>query len=228
MEQQYRIRCRKCGIITTAEPEKHDVVWKREFDPERSPIDRKTLKSNLINTEIMKVSKEFKQQIKDYLEKRAAEDELFAVTYKKENKNLEECCNYVVKCAQQGGCAGYSDEEVFGWAVHYYDEDDIKDVKPVNAKVIVNRSVELSESEKEEAKEKAMKQAVEDEKKKLVESGEIKLTEEDMADVKTKAVELATAEATKKMLEKKKPKTVKPAVSETAIEEKKEEQGTLF
>ena len=59
-----------------------------------------------------KVSENFKQVIKNYLDKRAAEDELFAVTYKKENKSLEECCNYIMNCAKDNGCAGYSDEEV--------------------------------------------------------------------------------------------------------------------
>jgi hypothetical protein len=33
-----------------------------------------------------KVSENFKQVIKNYLDKRAAEDELFALTYKKEKK----------------------------------------------------------------------------------------------------------------------------------------------
>ncbi|GIZ08343.1 Cas9 inhibitor AcrIIA9 family protein [Flavobacterium sp. UMI-01] len=93
----------------------------------------------------MKASNAFKETIKAYLDKRAAEDELFAVTYKKENKNLEECCNYVMQCAHKGGAQGYADEEVFGWAVHYYDEDDIKNIKSVNAKVVVNHTVEKSQ-----------------------------------------------------------------------------------
>lgn len=90
----------------------------------------------------MKASNAFKETIKAYLDKRAAEDELFATTYKKENKNLDECCSYVMQCAQKGGAQGYADEEVFGWAVHYYDEDDIKNIKSVNAKVVVNHTIE--------------------------------------------------------------------------------------
>jgi hypothetical protein len=49
----------------------------------------------------------------------------FCYTYKKRKQNLDECCNYVMKCAKEGN-GGYSDDEVSGWAVHYYDEDDIK------------------------------------------------------------------------------------------------------
>jgi hypothetical protein len=113
----------------------------------------KNKQSNITEVEnqkktFMKASNEFKKTIKAHLEKRATEDELFAVTYKKENKNLDECCNYVMECAKKGGCAGYSDDEVFGWAVHYYDEDDIKNIKPISGKVIVNHSVELTEDDK--------------------------------------------------------------------------------
>lgn len=103
-----------------------------------------------------KVSDTFKTTIKAYLDKRAAEDELFAKTYAKENKNLDECCNYILQQVQKSGCMGFADEEIYGMAVHYYDEDDIKNVKPVSAgKIVVNHVVELSEAEKAEAKEKA-------------------------------------------------------------------------
>ena len=103
-----------------------------------------------------KVSNAFKTTIKAHLDKRAAEDELFAKTYAKENKNLDECCNYILQQVQKSGCMGFADEEIYGMAVHYYDEDDIKNVKPVSAgKIVVNHVVELSEAEKAEAKEKA-------------------------------------------------------------------------
>lgn len=102
-----------------------------------------------------KVSNAFKATIKAYLDKRAAEDELFAKTYAKENKNLDECCNYILQQVQKSGCCGFADEEIYNMAIHYYDEDDIKDVKPVSAKVVVNHTVELSDEEKAEAKEKA-------------------------------------------------------------------------
>lgn len=102
------------------------------------------------------VSSTFKTTIKAYLDKRAAEDELFAKTYAKENKNLDECCNYILQQVQKSGCQGFADEEIYNMAIHYYDEDGIKNVKPVSAgKIVVNHVVELSEAEKAEAKEKA-------------------------------------------------------------------------
>lgn len=75
---------------------------------------------------------QFEDTIKNYLDDRAKEDSLFAETYKKENKSIEECCKYIMQQAQKmynkrvnGGIA-IDRKTVYGWAVHYYDEDDIK------------------------------------------------------------------------------------------------------
>lgn len=152
----------------------------------------------------MKKSNAFKETIKAYLDKRAQEDELFAITYQKENKNIDECCNYVMECAKNGGCAGYADEEVFGWAVHYYDEDDIKNIKPISGKVIVNHAVELTEEDKELAKKQAMNLVIEEAKvearKNLSET--IELSEEDIAEAKKQAVEKVVSEQKEKMVTK--------------------------
>lgn len=90
----------------------------------------------------MEVSNGFKAVIKAYLDDRASNDELFAATYAKPNKSLDECCNYILREVQKSGQNGFADEEIFGMAIHYYDEDDIKDVKPVNARVVVNHHVD--------------------------------------------------------------------------------------
>ena len=75
------------------------------------------------------VSNNFEETIKSYLDKRSEEDSLFARAYAKAGKTIKECCNYIVSQArkmQQNGCAVIADDIVFGWAVHYYDEDDVK------------------------------------------------------------------------------------------------------
>ncbi len=43
-------------------------------------------------------------------------------------------------------------------AVHYYDEDDVTIGEPINGQVVVNHHIELTEEEKQEAKEKAIAQ----------------------------------------------------------------------
>ena len=77
----------------------------------------------------------FETTIQTYLDNRAKTDSLFAETYKKANKSIKECCKYIYsqarKLAKGGNEVGVDDATVYGWAVHYYDEDNIKveDVK---------------------------------------------------------------------------------------------------
>lgn len=109
----------------------------------------------------MKGSDAFKNTIKGYLDNRAANDELFAPVYAKENKNLDDCVNYILGTVKASGCNGFADEEIFGMAVHYYQEDDIKVGPKVSAQhVVVNHVVELSEEDKAAAKQKAMDELV--------------------------------------------------------------------
>ena len=104
----------------------------------------------------------FQDTIKAYLDKRAQEDSLFAVTYAKKNKNIKDCCSYITgraKKEQSGGCAVISHEEVFGWAVHYYDEDDIKVEKTSNMRSEVKTSASKTEVKKPEAPKLKLKPA---------------------------------------------------------------------
>jgi hypothetical protein len=97
--------------------------------------------------------------IKAYLDERAKNDELFAQNYAKKNKNIDECLEYVIGEAKKKGNAVYmTDAEVFGLAVHYYDEDDIK-INRLPEGTYVSASapaVELSEEDKAKAYEQAV------------------------------------------------------------------------
>ena len=102
-----------------------------------------------------------KEAIKNYLDNRAKTDELFALAYAKPNKNIDECLSYIVgEAHKQGGNAVYvPDEVVFGWAVHYYDEDNIKINKlPANTRVSAKANNELTQDEKEKAQEQALQE----------------------------------------------------------------------
>ncbi|MCL2650762.1 MAG: PcfK-like family protein [Candidatus Azobacteroides sp.] len=107
----------------------------------------------------MKSTEHFKNTIKAYLDKRANEDELFAITYAKENKNLDDCITFIFNTVQKSGCNGFTDDEVYSMAVHYYDEDSIEVGKSTDCQVVVNHTVELSAEEKEEARRKAIQKA---------------------------------------------------------------------
>lgn len=104
----------------------------------------------------MNTTTHFKRTIQAYLAQRAMEDELFAVTYKKTNKNIDDCCTYILNEVRKSGCNGFTDGEVYSMAVHYYDEDNIEIGKPINARVTVNHTVELTTEEKDEARRQAI------------------------------------------------------------------------
>lgn len=75
--------------------------------------------------------------LKAYLDERAKTDELFAKTYAKENKSFERCWQYIFQEAAKyavncegGKAAAILSDDVFSWAVHYYDEDGLEIDKP--------------------------------------------------------------------------------------------------
>ena len=89
----------------------------------------------------MEKTKKPKQIIQSYLEERAKNDPLFASVYAKPNKNINECLDYILSEAKKrGNAVCMSDDEVFGLAVHYYDEDDIKVSKQTNYKAATSQA----------------------------------------------------------------------------------------
>lgn len=103
----------------------------------------------------MKGTEHFKRTIQSYLEERAKVDDLFAKSYAKPNKNIDDCITFILNEVQKSGCNGFEDDEIFGMAVHYYDEDNLNVGEKISCDVVVNHKVELSEKEKQELKEKA-------------------------------------------------------------------------
>ena len=106
----------------------------------------------------MKATEHFKQTIKTYLDERAKNDELFAVSYAKENKNMDDCATFILNQVKRSKCMGLTDEEVYSLAVHFFDEDDIEIGNSIACNVIVNHTVELTEEEKAQARQDALKE----------------------------------------------------------------------
>ena len=98
-----------------------------------------------------------------YLEQRAAEDALFAKNYRNPAKNMDDCITYILNYVKNSGCNGFTDGEIYGQAVHYYDENEIEVGKPIQCQVAVNHVVELTAEEKAEARQKAVRQYQEEE-----------------------------------------------------------------
>lgn len=116
----------------------------------------------------MKGSESFKKTIEAKLQMMAAADPLFATSLQKEGKTLDGCINYILTTVQKSGCAGFADDEIFGMAAHYYDEDKIEVGKPVNCNVVVNHVVELTEEEKAAAKKEAFERIISQERERIM------------------------------------------------------------
>ena len=70
--------------------------------------------------------------IKKYLAQRSLTDDSVARNMKKPNKSIKGCCKYITEQARKAAknnVAMIEDEVVYGWAVHYYDEDNIVEDK---------------------------------------------------------------------------------------------------
>ena len=110
----------------------------------------------------------FKQTIQSYLQRRAQEDELFALRYANPKKNIDDCITFILNYVKQSGCNGFADDEIYSLAMHYYDEDDMDIGKPLtNCKVVVNHTIVLTEEEKAEAHAKAMQRATDEAYRKI-------------------------------------------------------------
>lgn len=111
----------------------------------------------------------FENAIKEYLDARAKEDVKFAEKYSNGKKSIEECCRFILgemRKKAKSGMYGATDAEVFGLAVHYYDEEGIKVEKNVSAEVVINREMTEEEKLQLDKRKMAKKKTAEDKKRK--------------------------------------------------------------
>jgi len=83
----------------------------------------------------------FKEAILKHLEELAQKDELFANTFAKPHKNIDDCATYIFNEVKKTRRQGFADEEIYNMAIHYYDEDAIEIGKPISARVVVNHAL---------------------------------------------------------------------------------------
>ena len=104
----------------------------------------------------MKGTEHFKKAIKAYLDERAESDALFAASYAKEGKNLDDCITYIINQVKASGCCGWERNEIFGLAVHFFDQDDIEVGERIDCTIVVPNHIELTKEEKKEARQNAI------------------------------------------------------------------------
>ena len=115
----------------------------------------------------MKGTQAFQEAISLYLSGRAALDPLFAQRYCNPEKKIEDCITYILNEVQKSGINGFTDDEIYSLALHYYMEDALDPGNPISCQVIVNHQVELTAEEIEEMKDKARKEVFDREAQRL-------------------------------------------------------------
>ena len=93
--------------------------------------------------------------------------QMYAKNYRNPAKNMDDCVTYILNYVQKSGCNGFSDGEIYGQAVHYYDENEIEVGNPLQCHVAVNHVVELTAEEKAEARQNALRQYQNEELRRL-------------------------------------------------------------
>ena len=123
----------------------------------------------------------FTETIKTYLDRRALADPLFAVKYSNPAKSLTDCVTYILNTVRKSGCNGFEDCEIYGMAVHYWEENEIEVGNPINCQVVVNHTVELTAEEKEQARQDAINRLRDEEMAKMRRPSQPKNTAEKKA-----------------------------------------------
>ena len=101
----------------------------------------------------------FKSTIKEYLDKRAAEDERFRERYSNPNKSIDECSDYIIGEVRNSHREAFSDNEIYGLAVHYYDEDNVViDSGAKNGLLAIASPGEITDEDRNKAKQMAIEE----------------------------------------------------------------------
>jgi len=110
----------------------------------------------------------FEQTIKTFLDEKAKGDSAFAEKYSNKKKSISDCCKFIISEVKKTRRQGFADDEIYGLAIHYYDEENL-DFNPKDAdscKVVVNKEIQLTEEDKRKIKEEARKKLHEEEMRK--------------------------------------------------------------
>lgn len=107
--------------------------------------------------------------ILQYLENNVSE--VLAEKINSGTKTLADCWKFITECARKqakDGCACIRDDVVFGWAIHFFEEDAIKPEPPkkeyINQKMPDGQTVRVEAKKKEKPKQEPVEEKSELEK----------------------------------------------------------------
>ena len=95
--------------------------------------------------------------MQELMRKRVEAEPMLALKMANPSKSMEGAINFLCNEVKKSGLTMLSDKDVESILVHYWDEDNIEEVKNVNCNIVVSKP-ELSEVDKAELREQAMKE----------------------------------------------------------------------
>lgn len=95
--------------------------------------------------------------MQEMMQRRIEQEPEFALKMANPNKSMEGAINFLCNEVKKSGLCVLTDEAVEAILVHYWDEEDIKEVDNIGCNIVVSKP-ELSEADKAELKEQAMEQ----------------------------------------------------------------------
>jgi len=106
--------------------------------------------------------------IEAYIQRLASVDPAFKKKVDNPKKNIDDCLTYIINTVKEAKRSGWADAEIFGMAIHYYDEEDVKVGARNNpSSYSVNHVVELTDEEIAEKKKEALDKVLKDEENRL-------------------------------------------------------------
>jgi hypothetical protein len=105
----------------------------------------------------------FKERIHIYLAEYANEDPLFREKFENPDKNIDDCCLYIVNQVKKSKIPGWHPSQIYGMALHYYDEDKIDVGASAQCRIVSDQFVTITEAEKEKLREKARQKVMQEE-----------------------------------------------------------------
>lgn len=105
----------------------------------------------------------FKTAIQEALNFRAFEDQDFAVKLELPNKSIDDCCTYIINQVELSKRQAFTDEEIYQIAYFYYENDVEVKGKAPDCRIVVNKAIELTAEEIEEAKKEAKEKILNEE-----------------------------------------------------------------
>lgn len=95
--------------------------------------------------------------MQEMMQRRIEQEPEFALKMANPNKSMEGAINFLCNEVKKSGLCVLTDEAVEAILVHYWDEENIKEVDNIGCNIVVSKP-ELSEEDKAELKQQAMEQ----------------------------------------------------------------------